>query len=739
MPFDYEIFIDTLRQKDALREKDEVNYQCVERIEPKYFSGSLSDIIPNDLATALTSSGVQKLYQHQADAIQDSMNGKNVILESPTASGKTLAFTVPMIDAVRNGGTALMMYPMKAVAHDQMEQLRMYDQFGVRYSSFDGGMNKSERERICRNHPATQILLTSPEYLHSSFLWWARNHTEFLSRLSFLILDEAHEYRGYFGSHMAMLLRRFLAKLGQMDVHPRIFLATATCKNPAEHAEVLTGQKFNLISAANASRPCRHFISINHSLPDYDFMKLIQLRVVNATMACLHLQHSVLVFGPSVSFAEHAQKQAKKEAKKQKLNSDEIAVFHAGIPSAEKRRVQKGMRDGSLRVVFCTNALELGIDVGELDGVILAGFPDNIAAARQRIGRAGRSHNSDAFILYYPMNHPLDKFFAENPKEFIESDLDPIVADSKNAEAIEKHAPCAWKETGDNPSDAVKKLLGDELSEAASAPNAHNNTNTYYHWLLYNIRGGGYSYELVTEHGDVGRISGSRQFREAYKSAVLVHNGTTYIVESVNHGSKKPTVNLLPESRNVKTTPLINTKIDIGQTDPIDETKYSFGTAELRPINIGQQMREFRWTDNSTGEETVYSNSEQQYSRKLYHNDRHAFIMHITGTATDEVAIETLEQIMRIGVIFEVPADRHDINTHSKDCSVYLYENYPGGIGIARCIYNGWGNVIKAGIRIAEACKCKKGCAKCLIPPHKTGTIDKLSGLKLARIILESA
>ena len=748
MKIDIEKLKRELYEMDALRKKDDVQCDTAGRIEPQYFDGDLSELgLSPKVAEAMRKElGDKKLYQHQADAIRASMRGDNVVLESPTASGKTLSFTAPMLESVCGGGTALMVYPMKAVANDQERQLEICDSLGIKYSPFHGGMSQPERRNIWEKHPDNQILFTTPETLHNNFLWWSKNHLEFLNRLSFLVLDEAHEYRGYFGNHMALIVRRFLAKVNKMGARPKIFVATATCANPLQHADALTGRRFRHISAGNVLRPRRHFMFINHHIPDFDFKKIFNLRIVNAAMACLRLQYSVLVFCPSISFAEHAGRSARNEAEKAALNPDNIAVFHSGLPSAEKNRVLREMQNDSLQVVFCTNALELGIDVKGLDGVILAGFPDNIAAARQRFGRAGRSWKSDAFVLYYPMNNPLDKFVAADVQAFFRRDLDPVVVDPENDEAIEKHASCAKRELELAPgavNHSAQEFLGGKFYEKAAVSGGFAKQS--YQWILNNMRGGMYSYKLKmasdNRNGEIGIISGNRKFQEAYIGAVLLHDGVRYKIDDVD--DDKHIVYLVPEPRNVRTLPRIETAIPVGEPDILKESEHVWGAVHLHTINIGMQLASYNLIDETSGEVLESrSNAQGQYAPRVFMNHHHAFIMNFSADA-DEIAVRSLEHIMRVGALFVISADRNDISTWSGGKKLYLYENYPGGIGVARQIFDQWMQIMKVGIDIAEKCQeCKqrktpKGCAACIVPPFNTGDMDKREGVKLARSILK--
>ena len=298
-------FIDKLKEVDALRDNDQINFRTMEPLRPPF-----AEVWPNQLDASirgeLIKSGIDKLYKHQADAIVCSLEGYDVVLESPTASGKTLAFTAPMLQVLKaqKNSHALMIYPMKALAFDQREQIRNICQpLGVESWPYDGDVDKSHKEVIRRNPPA--ILLTNPEYLNMSFLGWRNQWNKFLSNLRYIVLDEMHEYRGFFGSNMALLLRRFFVYLKRIGVYPRVFLSTATCANPAEHAKNLIGRDVEVVSASQF-RPRRHYIFVNPDIRDYQFRDILRLRVESAALACLQEGLSTLIFCPTKKFLEEA-------------------------------------------------------------------------------------------------------------------------------------------------------------------------------------------------------------------------------------------------------------------------------------------------------------------------------------------------------------------------------------------------------------------------------------------------
>ena len=250
------------------------------------------------------------------------------------------------------------------------------------------------------------------------------------------------------------------------------------------------------------------------------------------------LDKSVIVFCPTIRFAERCYNFALRECEEQGMDKDAIKLFKAGITAEEKSAVQKGMKDGSVRVVFSTNALELGIDVGALDGVILAGFPDTVMSAWQRIGRAGRGWDKDAFVLFYAMNNPVDKFHAANLQAFLNKPLDQIVADPTNEELIGHHIPSFLYESQGEISTFAENILGESFYEVVSTKKTSATVKGYKPHPHLTLRGsGGRSWVLKYGDEERGTISDYQRFREIYQDSIFLHSGRKYKVDSITEGS----------------------------------------------------------------------------------------------------------------------------------------------------------------------------------------------------------
>ncbi len=751
-----EDLLNALRRFDALRDGDAggdlVSRRVLESITPTYAEDSLVPSLGNRLRSALAAGRIDRLYQHQCDAIARALEGANVVLQAPTASGKTLAFQVPMLESLcEPGAHALMLYPTKALALDQRDQLMRLTSAmpGSPIESwwYDGDTDHEDRKLLRKSPP--KILITNPDMLHNSFLGHSEQWSKFYRGLKWVIVDEIHEYRGYFGSNVAMILRRFSHHLASHGVQPQFFLCSATCANAKEHAENLTGLDFLEVNADGGLRPRREFVFVQPDIPDYQYWDVLQLRTVMAGLACVAEGKSVLAFCPTRKFAEACYPIAMREIEKRRaagesgLDPDVVRVFRAGLATDERHEVQEGLKRGDVRLVFTTNALEMGIDIGGLDGIIMAGFPDSMMSAWQRIGRAGRSWDAEAFVLYFARNNPLDRFYAANLDTCLDKPLDDLVVNSQNEDLVEKHLGSLLFETPGLSGNAA--ILGPTMErearkriEAGATPVKSGNWRPH---PRLNIRGGGAGMFVLKEgNREIGTLSAQQQFREAYLRAIYMHAGRSYrVIEVALTGSGGEivleTADAMLRTRASTFTTVSEQDIFAGWrwvADHIEVNAFYGKVLITESINSVQEVNER--TGDVLDQWTPQSNSAQ-------FKNAHAFwIQQHRPAGVSPAAINAFQQLLRVGALFSIPLDAHDIFPHAvaNQQKAYVVESYPGGIGIVKKILERWRSVLKVGVDIASACKCKLGCPNCIVPPRATEDMDKLGAIEFAEALLDA-
>lgn len=755
----------TLRKFDAIRDtkqeggrKDETYVRQLPVIQPEFAKWDVNDtlqrLLPGRLgknfagvfAEALHCSGVSQLYDHQYRALKSVLGGNNIVLVSPTASGKTLCFSIPVLYnlTIHPQAKALMVYPMKALANDQRAQLEQIAKFIPNRAPtswlYDGDTPEHERKLLREKPPS--IILTNPEFLHLSFLGhWEKWSEQFLKQLQYVIIDEIHEYRGFFGTNMALLLRRFLLRLHNLGVQPRIILSSATCANPDEHARRLTGLDCDVIRDRSGMRPHRNFIFVAPDIPDFRYHDILLLRVSRGALAFLSHGLSTIVFCPSRSFVERATTQARKDAAEFGLDPQQIVPYKAGYTADERREIESGLQTGKYKVVFATNALEIGINIGRLDACILAGFPDNVMSAWQRIGRAGRSWDKESYVLYFAQNNPVDQFYARNIDAFLDKPLDQIMVGVDNDELIKRHVPCVLFENGPLPKrdDGYQKILGDAFHAAyKTAAKKHKPAAGAGHVLPHQrcpMRSvAGQMWTLKLGEREIGTLSDQQKFREAYIGAVYHHLGKSYLVEA--HGAKE--IFLKPAPPNVRTEASFYTIPNIEEV--IRGLRWNEHVAAYYgSLRIYENFAGYRLIDDDSG--AVLDDSHEQIARQLKvrafwlcleDSDKHL-------TDDDIMGLRALEQFLRVGSPFVIPCDRHDYQTLSSTNnapSVFFYETMPGGIGLAEKLHSIWPSVVVSGMEIAEKCSCQNGCPRCIHSNRfdkDVDTVKKPHGLKFGK------
>ena len=634
----------------------------------------------------------------------------------------------------------MMIYPMKALAFDQREQIRRLSQpLGIESWPYDGDTGEEAKGWLRQQPP--KILLTNPEYLNMSFLGaresWDR-HSEgakFLRNLRYVVIDEMHEYRGFFGSNMALLLRRFFLYLSRIESRPQIFLSTATCANPQEHAAYLTGRDVDVVSARNVLRPRRNFIFVDPQIRDYRYWDILRLRIENAALTALAEGLQVLVFCPTKRFLEAAFSACRRTALELGMEPDQLSAFHADLKPERRQEIQEKVKAGTIRVVFTTNALEIGLDVGGLDGVILAGFPSSIMSAWQQIGRAGRGWDKDAFVLFYAMNDPIDRFFVGNLNAFLQKPFDELVVDPGNEELIGKHLPSLLEEAGGSVRPSEKSILGTPFHDAANrTPGAL--PAGFKPQPRLNLRGGiGQSFKLKRGGEELGQISAMRRFREAYIGAIFPFFGLRYRVRS----HEEQSVVLEDSEQYLRTEPGFYTVLT--RSNFYDGLGFGDISVYYGSLDIVMNFTGYKLVDERSSE-VIRAGGDND---ALFLKNLHSFWIDVPQSTTAIDGIGAVEHMIRVGAMFVIPADRFDTSTHSRvgsELATYCYENYPGGIGVAKKLFSVWDIALEKGVEIARQCKCPSGCQNCIEPAKSwdisNANINKVKGFELADELLSA-
>ncbi|MFW5926404.1 MAG: DEAD/DEAH box helicase, partial [Myxococcota bacterium] len=456
-------------------------------------SADLPSGLPGPVRRALATRGVERLYAHQARAVELAGAGRDVVVATPTASGKSLCYNLPVLASLaeRPHARALYLFPTKALSRDQEEALRgllrdaELDHGAITYD----GDTPGDARRAARDRSG--VLLTNPDMLHAGILphhtAWAR----LFANLEYVIVDELHSYRGVFGSHLANVLRRLMRVARFHGSEPRFLFASATIGNPAEHAARMIGRPVEVVDESGAPSGPRHVVVYNPPVVNAELgIRQSYLKAsVRLTAELVAAGVPTLVFGQSRNGVEVMLKYLRDRLSREHVGPDAIHAYRGGYLPETRRHIEAGLREGTIRCVVATNALELGIDIGALDAVVCAGYPGTVAGLWQRFGRAGRRRDPSLAVLV-GSSAPLDQYVATDPQWLVGAPVEQARIDPDNVEILIQHLKCAAFELpfeqgerfGDLPTEALDDALGFLADHQVVHPVQGSSGRTVYHW-----------------------------------------------------------------------------------------------------------------------------------------------------------------------------------------------------------------------------------------------------------------
>jgi DEAD/DEAH box helicase domain-containing protein len=725
----------------------------LEEIPPREASfGKLEKPLPENIQNFLVKRQI-RLYFHQAEAINKVRQGKNVVIVTPTASGKTLAFNIPVLEALTKdkNATALYLYPTKALTNDQLKVLREMEketELEAYPNVYDGDTPAHQRASIREN---SKIILSNPYGLHQ-YLPWHYKWRTFLQNLKFVIIDEAHVYRGVFGSNVAMLLRRLMRICNYYYADPRIILSSATIANPEEHAKRLTGKDFEIISADGSPRGKKLFAFWNPPFIDYtqttrrsthqETKDLLTLNIVN------NLQ--TLCFTTSRQMAELITRWTKEELlKKSPKLANSVTAYRAGYLPQERRDIENRLKNKDLIGVVSTNALELGIDIGSLDSVIISGYPGTVISTWQQAGRAGRS-NSDSLVTMVAFQNPLDQYFMKHPQDFFGRPHEQAIIDLHNQYISLGHIMCASSELPVTEKD--KEYFPQLFEESIKALEEQNLVRkTSRGWVysgtarpveIVNLESISDKTVTVTCNGNIlETLALTKAYEEVHEGAILLHQGETYISEELNLSNL--TAKVKREDVNYHTETKKTVDVSIKKTYEQKPHGVTVGIGELAITEI---YREYVVkTYDSIVDRKPLSLPPLSFSTVgMWFIIPEEIRQEIESKELDfDGGLHAVEHAMiAMSPIFAM-CDRWDIGGLSTPLhpdtgkpTIFIYDGFEGGIGISEALYAKIAELWEKTLQLIDNCECKEGCPSCIYSP-KCGNENEPLDKKAASIILK--
>jgi DEAD/DEAH box helicase domain-containing protein len=713
--------------------------------------GELDPPLPEPLMGAVRRHGIDRLWSHQAEGIAAARRCEDVLITTPTASGKSLVFQAPVLEEALRGGSGhgLFLFPLKALGQDQRGKLvRLAAEAGLGPETggceiYDGDTPTARRAAIRKEFP--RVIVSNPDMIHLGVLGHWTGWGPFLADLRWIVLDELHTYRGIFGSHFHHVLQRLLRLCRSVGSEPVIIASSATAANAPEFAERLTGRSFHWIGESGAPREGRHLLLFRPEASPYTLALQLFVRCLNAGL-------KTIVFTKARRITELLYSWLRRE---EPSLAARVASYRAGFLPEERRRIEGALFDGTLDGVISTSALEMGIDVGGLDACILVGYPGSMMATWQRSGRVGRA-GKESLTALVALPDALDQFFLDHPEQFLERPCERLVVDPTNDPVSRAHLICAASEMplcrkADQPyldrhDDRVGALVrGGHLLEAEETGELYSLRRLPQRSV--NLRGTGASFAILAGRAMIGTVDGVRALHECHPGAIYLHAGRQYLVQEMDR-----------EKRQIWTE-----AVDVDYfTSPLTEKE----TAVLEVLHERTDGPLHAWLGRLKVTERVIG-----YERKRIYSqesiDRHPLdlppvefetvgLWWAAPAATEETLRRQGEHFMGSLHASEHAAislfpllalcDRNDIGGISYSVhpqvgcgAVFIYDGHPGGVGIAAKGFEDLPDLLGRVRLLIEGCPCEDGCPSCIQSP-KCGNgnrpLHKAGAARVLRLLL---
>jgi DEAD/DEAH box helicase domain-containing protein len=731
--------------------KQIVHIEKIPRQEGNF--AELEKPLPQNIQTCLFNKKIE-FYSHQAEAINKTRNGKNVVIATPTASGKTLAFNIPVIEALTNDkkATALYLYPTKALTNDQLKVLKELEKetcIKADANVYDGDTPQYNRSAIREN---SRIILTNPYGLHQ-YLPWHYKWQTFLKNLKFIIIDEAHVYRGVFGSNVAMVIRRLLRICNFYHADPQIILSSATIANPKEHATRLTGKAFEVVSDDGAPRGNKSFVFWNPPFIDESNFTRRSTHQETKDLLTLNILQNLqtLCFTTSRQMAELITRWTKEELTKRSKSPNIVTAYRAGYLPQERREIENRLKNKNLVGVVSTNALELGIDIGSLDAVIISGYPGTIISSWQQAGRAGRG-TCDSLVTLVAFQNPLDQYFMKHPQDFFGRPHEQAIIDLHNQYISVGHIMCASSELPIN-EDRDKEFFPDMLSESIQALEKENLIRkTPRGWVysgtarttqVVNLESISHQTITVTCNGKLlETLTLNKAYEEAHAGAVLLHQGETYISENLD--LDQSVANVRQENVNYYTETLKDVDVAIKKKQEENNNGIEVTVGELAITEIYHTY--LTKTYDEVIKRTPLNLPPLSFSTVgLWFTIPNETKEEIENQGLDFAGgLHAVEHAMiAIAPIFAM-CDRWDIgglstpfHPDTENATIFIYDGFEGGIGISETLNSKIKQLWEKTLQLVKNCECKEGCPSCIYSP-KCGNENQPLDKNAATIILKN-
>jgi len=710
------------------------------------------------LGKALVTRGINRLYTHQAEAFEHAAAGRHVVIVTPTASGKTLCYNLPVLNGLLADANARAMYlfPTKALAEDQLHEFqKAVDAMGsdLRAFTYDGDTPQDARRAI---RERANVIFTNPDMLHAGVLPHHTKWAKAFENLKYIVIDELHYYRGVYGSHLANLLRRLKRVCEFYRSSPQFICCSATIANPKELAESLTGLPFELVERNGAPSGDKYVVFYNP--PVVNRALGIRRSYLNETRRMarelLDRGQQTLVFANS---------RLATEILLTYLKDDDPGVrgYRGGYLPKERREIEAKLRDGDIRAVVATNALELGIDIGSLDAVVMAGYPGTIASTWQRAGRAGRRQTASLAVLV-ASSAPLDQYIIEHPEYFFDRPPESACINPDNLEILLSHLKCAAFELPIRDGERFGQHDSGELCRFLSDLKLLHHSGTSWHWTSESYPADAVSLrsvssdnfvvvDLTADHQVIAEVSFTAALTTLHEKAIYLHDARQYQVERFDYAGRKAYVRRVDSDYFTDAIDYTQVKeLEEFESSPAGGLKIAHGDVRLNRQIVGFKKIKF-YTMENVGAGHLSLPEQEMHTTSFWLHFPAEFLARFAdlSPADRQGGLVALGALLRTVGALCVMCDPRDLGVSitediggaltAFEPNLYLYDNYPGGIGQSAALFKLAPRLLDGAATLLAACPCESGCPSCVGPIGEVGERGKEVAGRILRELIQVA
>jgi DEAD/DEAH box helicase domain-containing protein len=726
-------------------------YRALAGREPVY--REFPEDIDGRLIAALRSRGIERLYAHQREAVDAARRGEHAVVVTPTASGKTLCYNLPVLNAILGdpSARAIYLFPTKALSQDQVAELHaLVDvlNIDIKTYTYDGDTPQTARKAI---RSAGHIVVTNPDMLHTGILPHHTRWFRLFENLRYVVIDELHVYRGVFGSHVANVIRRLKRICRYYGSSPLFICSSATIANPDELAERILEERVTLVNTNGAPTGKKHVILYNPPVVNRQLGLRTSSRLAARDLAANFLRNNIqtIVFSRSrtgvellLGYLRSAVGQGKR---------DSIRGYRSGYLPLQRREIERGLRDGSVRGVVATNALELGIDIGALDACVVTGFPGTIASAWQQMGRAGRRSDSSVAVLVLNSS-ALDQFLATHPEYVFERSPEAGLIDANNLIILVSHVKCAAFEL---PFEDAEEFAGESTSDILHFLEENqilHHRDGVWHWTSdsfpaqeVSLRTAATDNVVIIDQGPPARVIGEMDRASAptmlHDEAIYLHEGQQYQVIRLDLEEKKAFVSPVDVDYYTDAEQAVQVRVL-----DVDETRDARSHGEVEVTYLPTIFKKIRFTTHENVGWGRIHLDEDPFPTTAYWITIPEHIAERMPRLELETGLRAVGHVLgQVAPIF-LMCDPGDIAvwseikaTFTRAPTIFVYDRIPGGIGFSKRLFGMHQQLLGSAGDLVARCPCEYGCPACIGPREEGGPNPKLCALSLLGVVIGEA